>query len=69
MLGRTANAEEAPPRTLGEKTRLYKVTATLSVSFKCSACAAGPVVSGADGNALNFVVVSAVPAESFMHVA
>jgi hypothetical protein len=26
------------------------------------------MVSGADGNALNFVVVSAVEAESFMHV-
>jgi len=38
------------------------------LAFECTARAPWPVVSGADGNALNFVVVSAVQAESFMHV-
>ena len=54
---------------LGEKnTGLYSSGYFCWFSFECSACASWPVVSGADGNALNFVVVSAVQAESFMHV-
>jgi hypothetical protein len=53
---------------LGEKnTDLYS-SGYFWFSFECSACASWPMVSGADGNALNFVVVSAVQAESFMHV-
>jgi hypothetical protein len=54
---------------LGEKnTGLYGSGYFCWFSFECSACTSWPVVSGADGNALNFVVVSAVQAEPFMHV-
>jgi len=54
---------------LGEKnTGLYGSGYFCWFSFECSACTSWPVVSGADGNALNFVVVSAVQAESFMNV-
>jgi len=36
--------------------------------LECPTCASGSVVSGADGNAFNFIVVGAVQAEPFMHV-